>query len=182
MNRLLSFFMLLIFSPIFFIVALIIFIDDGFPIFFRQKRVGLHGKYFKIYKFRTMKKNTPDIPTHLLKSTADLYTKTGPSLRKFSLDEIPQLINVILGDIVFIGPRPALYNQQDLISLRRNKGLNELKPGITGWAQVNGRDNIGIHEKVELDFYYYKHKSFSLQCKIILLTIFKVLKTENVKV
>ena len=158
--------MLLIFSPIFFIVALIIFIDDGFPIFFLQKRVGLNGKYFKIFKFRTMKKNTPDIPTHLLKNAGDLYTRTGPFLRKFSLDEIPQLINIILGDIVFIGPRPALYNQQDLITLRKNKGLNKLKPGITGWAQVNGRDNLGIREKVDLDYYYYQNNSFTLNAKL----------------
>ena len=129
-----------------------------------------------------MKKGTPDIPTHLLKNTVDIYTKSGPFLRKFSLDEIPQLINIILGDLVFIGPRPALYNQKELILKRKSKSIDQIKPGITGWAQVNGRDNISIDKKVELDFFYLKNKSLLLQFKIIYLTILKVVKTENVNI
>ena len=158
-----------------------IFLDDGFPIFFKQKRIGFNKKQFKIYKFRTMKKDTPDIATHLLKESEEMYTFLGPFLRKFSLDEIPQLINIFLGELTFIGPRPALYNQYDLIELREKKGINSIMPGITGWAQVNGRDSLSIKEKVEMDYYYLTNQSIGLDLKIILLSVFKVLKTSDVR-
>ena len=179
MNQLLSLILIILFSP-FLILSLIIFLDDGFPIFFKQNRVGLNKKQFKIFKFRTMKKDTPDIATHLLKESDDMYTFSGPLLRKFSLDEIPQLINIFLGELTFIGPRPALFNQYDLIALRDKKGINSIRPGITGWAQVNGRDSLSIKEKVEMDYYYLTNQSFKLNLKILFLTVYKVLKTSDV--
>tara|TARA_B100000131_G_C17892179_1_gene522790 strand:- start:272 stop:661 length:390 start_codon:yes stop_codon:yes gene_type:complete len=127
-----------------------------------------------------MKKNTPDIATHLLKEKQKRYTKVGPFLRRYSLDEIPQLINIIKGDICFIGPRPALHNQKVLIKLRQKKGIHLHLPGVTGWAQINGRDKIEIEEKVRLDNYYVKNKSFLLDVKIIFLTIKKVFIAEGV--
>ncbi len=180
MNKLLSLVLIILCSPIFLILALIILLDDGFPIFFRQKRIGLNKKEFKIFKFRTMKNNTPDIATHLLKESHKTYTFSGPFLRKYSLDEIPQLLNIFLGHLKFIGPRPALYNQYDLIKLRDEKGINNIIPGVTGWAQVNGRDSLSLKEKVEMDYYYLTNQSFKLNLKIIGLTVYKVLKTSDV--
>ena len=140
-------------------ISIFIFIDDPGPVFFVQRRVGqkVNGRIacFKILKFRTMKTSTPkDVPTHLLENPEQYITKVGRVLRKYSLDELPQVINVLLGELAWIGPRPALYNQKDLISLREKLGVNDLVPGITGWAQVNGRDEISIPEKVRLDDYY----------------------------
>ena len=167
-------------SPILFIVAMIIVADDGFPIIFRQKRIGRNNTYFWIYKFRTMKNNTADIPTHLVKNSALLYTVSGPIFRKFSLDELPQLINIIKGDMLFIGPRPALHNQNDLIELRTNVSVHTLYPGVTGWAQVNGRDEISIKDKVRMDEFYLHNKSLWIDIKILFLTIIKTLKKENI--
>ena len=181
-SRLFAILLLVVLSPIMLGLSLIIIIEDGFPIIFRQKRVGRDDIMFKIYKFRTMKKNTPNVATDLLENPEDLYTKLGPLLRKYSLDELPQLLNIIKGDLGFIGPRPALYNQIDLIKMRNKKGIQKLLPGLTGWAQVNGRDSIDDRKKVELDLFYYNNRSFSLHFKIIYLTILKVLKTENVKI
>ena len=175
-----SILLFIILIPIFIIIALLIIIDDGFPILFRQKRVGVSNGHFNIYKFRTMKKDTPDIPTHLLSDPESLYTKFGPLLRKLSLDELPQLINIIRGDMVFIGPRPALHNQYDLIQLRTESGIHKLMPGITGWAQVNGRDELPIPAKVKFDEYYLKNRSLKLDMLIILKTIFKSLKMSGV--
>ena len=175
-----SILLFIILIPIFIIIALLIIIDDGFPILFRQKRVGVSNDHFNIYKFRTMKKDTPDIPTHLLSDPESLYTKFGPLLRKLSLDELPQLINIIRGDMVFIGPRPALHNQYDLIQLRTESGIHKLMPGITGWAQVNGRDELPIPAKVKFDEYYLKNRSLKLDMLIILKTIFKSLKMSGV--
>ena len=127
-----------------------------------------------------MKKDSPDIPTHLVQDGKSLYTFIGPFLRKFSIDELPQLINIIKGEITFIGPRPALFNQDDLIQLRTEKGIHNLTPGITGWAQVNGRDELTIPKKVEMDTYYLKNQSLWLNIKIIFLTILRVFKTEGV--
>ena len=127
-----------------------------------------------------MKKNTPDIATHLFTNTKDIYTRSGPLLRKFSFDELPQIINVIKGELNYIGPRPALYNQYDLVDLRTRKGIHTLIPGITGWAQVNGRDKLSILEKVKMDIYYLENKSVWLDLKIIYLTILKVINAENV--
>jgi len=156
-------------------------LDDGFPILFKQKRVGQNNAHFWIYKFRTMKKDAPDIATHLVKDGTSLYTFIGPFLRKFSFDELPQLINILKGDMIFIGPRPALYNQDDLIELRTQVGVHRLVPGITGWAQIHGRDELTIPDKVKMDEYYLKNQSLCLDVKILYMTVFKVFKTEGVK-
>lgn len=181
-SKILSFILLISILPILLVISIAIFLDDGFPIMFRQKRVGKDNKYFWIYKFRTMKKDTKDIPTHLVKNSSSIYTLLGPFFRKFSLDELPQLINIIKGEMTFIGPRPALHNQYDLIELRTNKGVHKLLPGVTGWAQVNGRDELSIQEKVDLDNYYKKNKSTFLNIKIGYITILKVFKAESVTI
>ena len=179
-NRIFAVLLLIILSPIFIITALIIIIDDGFPVFYRQKRVGINNIHFSIFKFRTMQNDLPDIPTHLVKSPELLYTKTGPLLRKLSLDELPQMLNIIKGDMVFIGPRPALYNQADLIKLRTTAGVHKLLPGITGWAQVNGRDELSIPDKVSFEKYYLENKSLLLNLNIIVLTVLKVFGMKGV--
>jgi O-antigen biosynthesis protein WbqP len=180
LSKLFSLILLICLSPVFALVALAIIINDGFPIFFKQKRVGLNNIHFWIYKYRTMKKDTPDIATHLVNDSDSLYTAIGPFLRKFSFDELPQLINILKGDMIFIGPRPALYNQDDLIALRTQAGVHTLLPGVTGWAQVNGRDELSIPEKVKMDEYYLKNKSLWLNIKILFMTVFKVFKMEGV--
>ena len=171
-------FLVIMLSPIFLIIALIILIDDGYPIFFQQKRVGLNNKQFWIYKFRTMLNNTPDIATHLMDENTGFVTRSGRILRKYSLDELPQLFNIILGDIAFIGPRPALYNQYDLIKIRTESGIQLIMPGITGWAQVNGRDELNLYQKVEMDLFYRNNMSVYLDVKILFLTLYKVLSSE----
>ncbi len=180
LNKIISLFMMIILMPIFLVISLIIVIDDGFPIFFMQKRIGKNKKLFDIIKFRTMKNNTKDIPTHLVKNYDNKILRSGIFLRKYSLDELPQIINVIFGDINFIGPRPALFNQQDLIELREKYNIHSIKPGITGWAQVNGRDSLSIKEKVKYDDYYIKNKSFILDIKILYKTIFKVFFAKDI--
>jgi len=127
-----------------------------------------------------MKKDTPDIATHLVNDSDSLYTAIGPFLRKYSIDELPQLINIVKGDMTFIGPRPALYNQDDLIDMRTKAGVNRLVPGVTGWAQVNGRDELSIPDKVKMDIYYLENQSLWLDIKIIFMTVLKVFKTEGV--
>ena len=151
-------------------IAILIFMEDGRPILFHQKRPGQYHKIFYFYKFRTMKNDTPEVATHLLKNPDQYLLRIGSFLRKFSLDELPNLVNVIKGNIGFVGPRPALYNQDDLISLREKYGIDKLRPGITGWAQINGRDEISIEEKVQLEKYYLDHKSFYFDIKILFLT------------
>ena len=180
MTKIVSILLLICLFPIFVIVTLAIIIDDGFPILFRQKRVGQNNSLFWIYKFRTMKKDAPDIATHLVKDSTSLYTSTGPFLRKYSFDELPQLINILKGDMIFIGPRPALYNQDDLIELRTQAGVQTLMPGVTGWAQVNGRDELSIPDKVKMDEYYLKNQSLWLNIKILFKTVIKVFKMEGV--
>ena len=180
MTKIVSILLLICLFPIFVIVTLAIIIDDGFPILFRQKRVGQNNSLFWIYKFRTMKKDAPDIATHLVKDGTSLYTSIGPFLRKFSFDELPQLINILKGDMIFIGPRPALYNQDDLIELRTQAGVQTLMPGVTGWAQVNGRDELSIPDKVKMDEYYLKNQSLWLNIKILFKTVIKVFKMEGV--
>ncbi len=170
LDRILAFFMLLFLSPVFLIVMLFIVIDDGFPVFFTQKRVGKDYTFFKLYKFRSMKKNTPNVATHLLENPEQYVLKVGSTLRKLSLDELPNLINILRGDMVFVGPRPALYNQDDLMQLRVNAGVSHLKPGLTGWAQINGRDEISIEEKVALEKEYLDKKSFAFDVKIFFMT------------
>jgi len=170
LDRLLAFLMLIALSPVFLIVGLLILLDDGFPVFFTQKRVGKNYTFFKLYKFRTMKKNTPNVATHLLENPEQYVLKIGRILRKLSLDEVPNLLNIIRGEMVFVGPRPALYNQDDLMQLRVDAGVSHLKPGLTGWAQINGRDEISIEEKVALEKDYLTKKSFAFDVKIFFMT------------
>ncbi len=174
-NRLLALFLIILFSPIFLIVALLIIIEDGFPVLFSQKRVGINYTYFSIYKFRSMKRNTPNVATHLLTNPEQYLLKIGKFIRKTSLDELPNLINIIKGDMVFVGPRPALYNQDDLMALRVAAGVDKLKPGITGWAQINGRDEISIDEKVKLEKEYLLNKSLLFDFQIVIKTFTNVL-------
>ena len=180
LNRLLGLILLIIFSPIFFIIALAIFIEDGLPVFFTQKRVGINYTFFHIYKFRSMKKNTPNVATHLLSNPAQYLLKIGGLLRKLSLDELPNLINIIKGEMVFVGPRPALYNQEDLMILRVATGVDKLKPGITGWAQINGRDDISIEKKVELEQEYMNKRSTLFDIEIIVKTFTNVLFSKGI--
>ena len=180
-NRLFAILLLVLFAPIFILVALFILFEDGFPVFFTQKRVGEKYTFFNIYKFRSMKKNTPNVATHLLYNPAQYVLKIGRVLRKLSLDELPNLINIIKGEMVFVGPRPALYNQDDLMQLRIKAGVDKLKPGITGWAQINGRDEISLGKKVALEKEYLDRKSFWFDIKIIVLTFTSVLKSDGVK-
>ena len=169
-DRILAFCMLLVLLPIFILVAFFIVIDGGFPVFFTQKRVGKDYSFFTLYKFRTMKKHTPNVATHLLDNSEQYVLRIGRVLRKLSLDELPNLLNIIRGEMVFVGPRPALYNQDDLMQLRVKAGVSHLKPGLTGWAQINGRDAISIEEKVALEKEYLQKKSFVLDVKIFLST------------
>jgi O-antigen biosynthesis protein WbqP len=180
-NRFFALVILVILSPIFILIAFVIIIEDGFSIFFKQKRVGVNYTYFNIYKFRSMKKNTPNVATHLLQNPAQYVLKTGQILRKLSLDELPNLINIIKGEMVFVGPRPALYNQDDLMELRIKAGVDQIKPGITGWAQINGRDEISLEEKVKFEKEYLIRKSFWFDLKIMVLTFTSVLKSDGVK-
>ena len=180
LNRLFALILLLILSPLFLLVAISIFIEDGMPIFFKQKRVGINYIFFNIYKFRTMKKNTPNVATHLLENPSQYLLKIGGLLRKFSLDELPNLINIIKGEMVFVGPRPALYNQDDLMELRVATGVDKLKPGITGWAQINGRDDISIEKKVQLEQEYLYKRSTLFDIEIIIKTFTNVLFSKGV--
>lgn len=179
-NRLFALIALIILSPIFIAVALAIYIEDGSPIFFKQKRVGINYTFFYIYKFRSMKKNTPNVATHLLENPASYLLRIGGVLRKLSLDELPNLINIIKGEMVFVGPRPALYNQDDLMVLRVATGVDKLKPGITGWAQINGRDDISIEKKVQLEQEYLYKRSTLFDIEIIIKTFSNVLSSKGV--
>jgi O-antigen biosynthesis protein WbqP len=180
-NKFFAIVLLILLSPVFILVALLILFEDGFPIFFMQKRVGVHYTFFNIYKFRSMKKHTPNVATHLLEDPEQYVLKIGKLLRKLSLDELPNLINIIKGEMVFVGPRPALFNQDDLMELRVKAGVEKLKPGITGWAQINGRDEISIEEKVAFEKEYLERKSFSFDIKILVSTFTSVIKSDGVK-
>ena len=180
LNRLFALFLFVILSPLFLIVAIAILIEDGFPVFFTQRRVGTNYSFFFIYKFRSMKKDTPNVATHLLSNPAQYLLKIGGLLRKLSLDELPNLINIIKGEMVFVGPRPALYNQDDLMTLRVATGVDKLKPGITGWAQINGRDDISIEKKVQLEQEYMNKRSNLFDIEIIIKTFTKVLFSKGV--
>tara|TARA_B100000700_G_C15037320_1_gene853438 strand:- start:2614 stop:3219 length:606 start_codon:yes stop_codon:yes gene_type:complete len=150
------------------------------PIFFWSKRIGYKNRIFLMPKFRTMKTNAPIVATHLMKKPDEFLYPIGKCLRQTSLDEIPQIWSIFIGDMSFVGPRPALFNQDDLINLRAEKGVNKLIPGLTGWAQVNGRDELPIPDKVSLDFEYLEKRSFWFDIYIIWLTLLKVLKKENI--
>jgi O-antigen biosynthesis protein WbqP len=174
-NRLFALILLITLSPIFFVITIVIIIEDGFPFFFTQKRVGINYSFFKIYKFRSMKKDTPNIATHLLTNPDQYLLNIGKFIRKTSLDELPNLINIIKGEMVFVGPRPALFNQDDLMQFRVATGVSKLKPGITGWAQINGRDEISIPQKVQLEQEYLIKKSFLFDIEICIKTFTKVI-------
>lgn len=172
---------LIILLPIFAIISIAIKIESKGPILFKQKRIGKHKKNFTIYKFRTMRTDTPkDMPTHMLKNANGYITKVGNILRKTSLDELPQLINIIKGDMSIIGPRPALWNQYDLVEERDKYHANDLKPGLTGWAQINGRDELEIPQKAKFDGEYVDKISFVFDLKIFFKTIINVFKHEGV--
>lgn len=162
------------------VIALLIRTTSDGPALYWSDRVGMNNSIFKMPKFRTMKQNTPVVATHLLVSPDQHLTRIGKTLRKYSLDELPQLFSVLVGDMSFVGPRPALYNQYDLIQLRTEKGVDCLVPGITGWAQINGRDELPIPEKVDLDAYYLSHRSFAMDLKTILLTFFSVMDSKGI--
>ena len=166
--------------PILIITVLIRLTSSG-PALYWSDRVGVGNRIFKMPKFRTMRTDTPAVATHLLKDPDKYLTPIGSFLRKSSLDELPQLLSVLKGDMSFVGPRPALFNQEDLIKLRTEKGIHRLIPGITGWAQINGRDELPIPVKVEFDVYYLNNRSLMFDVKILFLTIFKVLRHEGVK-
>ena len=179
-SRIIALVCLILFFPFFVLVALIIIIEDGFPVFFKQKRVGKDLTFFEIYKFRSMKKTTPNVATHLLENPKQYLLKSGGLVRKLSIDELPNLINIIKGDMCFVGPRPALYNQDDLMELRVKSGVDQLKPGITGWAQINGRDEISIEEKVTFEREYLELKSIWFDFKIIIRTFTSIIKSKGV--
>ena len=179
-NRIVAILLLIILLPIFLMAGLLIFIQDGLPVFFKQKRVGANYTFFYIYKFRTMKKDSPNVATHLLANPEQFLLKIGAFLRKLSLDELPNLINIIKGEMVFVGPRPALYNQDDLMALRVAAGVDKLIPGITGWAQVNGRDELSLEQKVALEKEYLAKKSLFIDFHILIKTITNVLFSKGV--
>ncbi len=179
-SRIIALVSLLLLLPFFLLVALLIIIEDGSPIFFKQKRVGKDFTFFEIYKFRSMKNNTPNVATHLLENPKQYLLKCGGIIRKLSIDELPNLINILKGEMVFVGPRPALYNQEDLMNLRVRFNVDKLKPGITGWAQINGRDEISIEQKVALEVDYLHRKSIWLDFKIIILTFTSILKIKGI--
>lgn len=172
--------LLIIFSLPMLVITLLIKLTSPGPVLYWSGRVGINNAIFKMAKFRTMKLNAPAVATHLLETPDMFLTEIGGFLRKTSLDELPQLFNTLRGDMSFVGPRPALFNQYDLIELRSRKNIHKIIPGITGWAQINGRDELPIPQKVELDEYYLKNKSFFLDLKILFLTVLKVLKKEGV--
>lgn len=167
---------ILLLSPLLVLLAVLIKSTSPGPVLFRQKRVGKGKSYFEILKFRSMRSDTPkDVPTHLLKNPDSAITPVGRFLRRTSLDELPQLFNILRGQMSIVGPRPALWNQDDLVAERDKYGANDLVPGLTGWAQVNGRDELPIPVKAELDGYYAAHQSFWLDVKIFFMTIGNVL-------
>ncbi len=165
--------------PLLLVAALVKMTSPG-RVLYWSDRVGRDNTIFKMPKFRTMKVNTPAVATHLMTNPDQYLTPIGKFLRKSSLDELPQLLSILKGDMSFVGPRPALFNQDDLVSLRTQKGIHALVPGLTGWAQINGRDELPIPVKVGFDEYYLKHRSFLVDLKILFLTFFKVLRKEGI--
>lgn len=172
---------IVVLSPVYLLIAIAIKLDDPGPVFFRQKRVGIHKTHFEILKFRTMKCCTPkDVPTHLLENPEQYITRVGKVLRKTSLDELPQIFQIFTGKMSIIGPRPALWNQFDLIAEREKYGANDLRPGLTGWAQINGRDELPIDVKARFDGEYVEKIGFLFDCKCFFGTIFSVLRSDGV--
>ena len=180
-DTVLSFIGLIVLSPLLLVLVILIKLDSKGPILFKQKRIGRNKKYFYILKFRTMRIDTPkDTPTHMLENPQQWITKVGKFLRKTSLDEIPQIINILKGDMSIIGPRPALWNQYDLVEERDKYDVHKLYPGLTGYAQINGRDELPIPEKAKLDGFYVKHISLWLDIKIFFGTIVSIFKSDGV--
>lgn len=177
----LSFMIVAVFSLPMLLIALMVKLTSHGPALYWSDRVGKDNRIFKMPKFRTMRVDTPAVATHLLTDPDYYLTPIGKFLRKSSLDELPQLISILKGDMSFVGPRPALFNQDDLIELRTGRGVHVLTPGLTGWAQVNGRDELPIPVKVDLDAYYLENCSFLLDLKILCMTFFKVVRSEGVK-
>tara|TARA_B110000438_G_scaffold234003_1_gene230256 strand:- start:74 stop:634 length:561 start_codon:yes stop_codon:yes gene_type:complete len=175
-----SFLLLVLFFLPFVFIGILILITSGFPILYWSERVGKSNKIFLMPKIRTMKRGTPQLASHLIDNADSFYTPLGKFLRQYSIDEIPQLFSVIQGNMSFVGPRPALFNQTDLIELRNKFDICTLDPGITGWAQVNGRDELSIESKVNFDAEYLKRKSFCFDLYIIWLTLLKVIKRDGV--
>ena len=171
---------IIILSPLLLILCIAIKLDSPGPIFFTQKRVGIHKTYFQIYKFRTMRTDTPkDMPTHMLANPEQYITKTGRFLRKTSLDELPQIFNIFKGDMSIVGPRPALWNQDDLVAERDKYGANDVTPGLTGWAQINGRDELEIPVKAKLDGEYVKKYGFTMDVRCFFGTFLSVLRQDG---
>ena len=176
----LSVFTLILLAPLFLICAIAVKLTSKGPVYYVSDRIGANNSHFNMLKFRTMRTDTPQVATHLMTDPKAFLTPIGDFLRKSSLDELPQLINVIKGEMSIVGPRPALFNQDDQIALRTESGAHVLVPGITGWAQINGRDDIPIERKVELDTWYLENRSFMLDLKIIWLTAWNVLFRKDV--
>ena len=172
--------LLMLLLPLLLLISLLVKLTSRGPIFYFSVRIGLNDKPFNMPKFRTMKLNTPPVASHKLKNKNQHLSLIGGFLRRTSLDELPQLFSIIKGDMTFVGPRPALYNQKDLILLRTNSGIHKLLPGVTGLAQISGRDNISIQRKVDFDLQYMKKQSFWFDMKIVLKTISKVLSRDNI--
>ena len=182
MNKIIALLLIILLLPLLLIVSIIIFLDDGFLIIYIQKNYGKNHRPFDLYKFRTMKSDTPEIPTEEFDQPKKYLLKSGKFLRKFSIDELPQFFNILENKINFIGPRPCMVNNEEIIKeLREKNGIHNIKPGITGWAQVNGRDSNSYQEKVNFDKYYYENKNFFLDLKIIFKTFFVILFPKNIK-
>lgn len=181
LDVILSFLGLLLLSPLFLLLCIAVYIDDPGPIFFKQKRVGLNKQYFSLHKFRSMKMSTPhDVPTHMLEKPDQYITKVGRVLRKLSLDELPQIGDIFIGNMSIVGPRPALWNQDVLTAERDKYGANDVVPGLTGWAQVNGRDELEIPEKAKYDGDYVKNLTFKMDVTCFFMTIANVLRHRGV--
>ncbi len=184
MKRLLDLFLALCAAAVLIVpitlVAIAVRLTSKGPAIYWSDRVGKHNRIFKMPKFRSMRIDTPAVATHLLGNPDQFLTPIGSFLRKSSLDELPQLWSILMGDMSFVGPRPALYNQEDLIALRTEKNVHSIVPGLTGWAQINGRDELPIPQKVELDAYYLAHQSLALDIKILFMTFFKVLRRDGI--
>ena len=172
---------IVILSPLLLFLCIAIKLDTPGPILFKQKRVGIHRSFFQIYKFRTMRIDTPkDVPTHMLENPEQYITKVGKFLRKTSLDELPQIFNIFKGEMSIVGPRPALWNQDDLIAERDKYGANDVKPGLTGWAQIHGRDELPIRQKAELDGYYVHHIQLKMDLECLWKTAGAVLRQDGI--
>jgi O-antigen biosynthesis protein WbqP len=176
-----SLLLLVVLSPVFAACALAVRLSSPGPVIFKSRRIGRGGAIFEMVKFRTMREGAPQVATHLLGNPESFLTPDGKFLRRSSLDELPQLWNVLRGDMSLVGPRPALFNQDDLIALRRESGVEALRPGVTGWAQVCGRDGISIQEKAALDAEYLRKRTFLFDLRILVLTVFKVLNSEGIQ-